>query len=202
VGNPYIRSNDDSGNRQLQADDISNAHGAFLASIGEYGIEGRTQDTPDRVSRFWMEWLDAPDVRLTTFPDEGCDEMVVVRGIGFYSMCEHHCLPFFGSVDVGYIPDGRIIGLSKIPRMVDHFSRRLQNQERLTKQITDALSDLLTPRGVAVVTRARHMCMEMRGIKTSAHTVTSSLTGVFRDAPEVRGEFMRLCLSSNASTDA
>ena len=136
--------------------------------------------------------MGAPDVRITTFPNEGYDEMIVVQGISFYSMCEHHLLPFHGTADVAYVPNERIIGLSKIPRIVDHFSRRLQNQERITNEVADAVQDCIDPFGVGVVLRARHMCMEMRGIKQKAATITSHLLGSFRRDEKQRAEFMAL----------
>ena len=124
---------------------------------------------------------------------EDYDDMVVVKDIEFYSQCEHHILPFFGKVHVAYIPDGRIVGLSKIPRLVDMFARRLQVQERLTTQIADAIEDTLHPRGVAVVVEGSHMCMLMRGVqKQSATMVTSHVKGVFRTDRATRQEFMAL----------
>ena len=119
--------------------------------------------------------------------------MIVERNITFYSMCEHHLLPFFGTATVAYIPDDKIIGLSKLARMVDHFSRRLQNQERVTTQIADFLQKELSPKGVGVVLNARHLCMEMRGIKKpNAVTTTSCLYGLFQTNPATRSEFLNL----------
>ena len=124
---------------------------------------------------------------------EDYDDMVVVKDIEFYSMCEHHILPFFGKVNIAYIPDGRIVGLSKIPRLVDMFARRLQVQERLTTQIAEAIQDALQPRGVAVVIEGSHMCMLMRGVqKQNATMVTSHVKGVFRTDRATRQEFMSL----------
>src|SRR6202162_263152 len=121
------------------------------------------------------------------------DEMVVVKDIEVYSLCEHHLLPFFGKAHVAYIPDGRIIGLSKIPRLVDMFARRLQVQERLTMQIGDALQSVLAPQGAGVVIEATHLCMAMRGVqKQNSSAVTSSLTGCFRDDDKSRNEFLSL----------
>ncbi|MCA9541372.1 MAG: GTP cyclohydrolase I FolE [Myxococcales bacterium] len=125
------------------------------------------------------------------------DEMVVVTHIEFYSLCEHHLLPFFGHCHVGYIPDGRIVGLSKIARIVDAFSRRLQVQENLTQQIADALMTHLTPRGVGVVVEARHLCMMMRGVaKQRSLMTTSAMLGDFRNEPECRAEFLSLIARS------
>ena len=125
--------------------------------------------------------------------EEAHENMVLVRDIEFYSMCEHHLLPFFGRIHVAYIPDGRIVGLSKLPRVVEVFARRLQVQERLTDQVADAIMECLAPQGVGVVADAVHLCMMMRGIeKQSSRTVTSSLRGVFRDDARTRDEFLRL----------
>jgi GTP cyclohydrolase I len=128
---------------------------------------------------------------------EAHDEMVVVRDIEFYSLCEHHMLPFFGVCHVAYIPDGRIIGLSKIPRVVDLFSHRLQVQERLTTQIADGLDEALQPKGLGVVLEASHLCMMMRGVeKQSSRTATSAMRGLFRSDPQARGEFLNLIKGS------
>ena len=122
-----------------------------------------------------------------------CDEMVIVRDIEFYSMCEHHLLPFFGKLHVGYLPDKKVIGLSKIPRIVDAFARRLQLQERLTAQVAQTLEDVLQPKGVGVICEARHFCMMMRGVeKQHSGTLTSSMLGAFRTLKETRTEFLSL----------
>jgi GTP cyclohydrolase I len=124
---------------------------------------------------------------------EKYDEMVIVRDIDLYSLCEHHLLPFYGKCHVAYVPDGQIVGLSKIPRIVEMFARRLQVQERLTQQVADCLERVLAPRGVAVVTDAYHLCMAMRGVeKQNAHAVTSSMTGIFLKDYRTRDEFMGL----------
>jgi len=125
--------------------------------------------------------------------EEAHDNMIMVRDVELYSMCEHHMLPFFGKAHIAYIPNGRIVGLSKIPRIVDVFARRLQVQERLTEQIAQALCSVLNPRGVGVVIEAYHLCMMMRGVqKQNSKTITSALTGAFRDDPKTRDEFLRL----------
>jgi GTP cyclohydrolase I len=125
--------------------------------------------------------------------EETHESMVMVRDIDFYSMCEHHMLPFFGKVHIGYIPDGRIVGLSKLPRVVEVFARRLQVQERLTEQIAQAIDETLRPRGVGVVIEAAHLCMMMRGVeKQGSKTITSALRGQFRECPMTRAEFLSL----------
>src|SRR5207249_2883400 len=130
---------------------------------------------------------------------EDHDNMIMVRDIELYSMCEHHMLPFFGKAHVAYIPDGKIVGLSKIPRLVDVFARRLQVQERLTEQIAEALCEVLRPRGVGVVIEASHLCMMMRGVqKQNSKTITSALRGLFRSEPSTRDEFLRLAHATAA----
>ena len=155
-------------------------------------------ETPARVAKAWMEWTSGyeadPELILKTFEDgaENYDEMVIVKEIPFYSHCEHHMAPFFGTAAIAYIPDGRIVGLSKLSRLLDCFARRFQVQERITQQVTGALMEHLQPKGAACVIRARHLCMESRGIKKAgSQTVTSSLQGVFRE-PAVRAEFFSL----------
>ena len=119
--------------------------------------------------------------------------MVIVRDIEFFSLCEHHLIPFFGKAHVGYIPNGKVIGLSKIPRIIDMFSRRLQVQERLTHQIADALNSVLNPKGVSVVMEGRHMCMQMRGVeKQNSYTSTSAMSGQFKKSAETRSEFLSI----------
>lgn len=150
-------------------------------------------DTPRRYEAFLKEFLTPDEFEPTVFTNEGYSEMVIQRNITFYSMCEHHLLPFFGTATIAYIPDKKIIGLSKLARTVDHFSRRLQNQERVTTQIADFLQKELSPKGVGVVLTARHLCMEMRGIKKpNAETMTSCLRGMFITDPATRAEFIDL----------
>jgi GTP cyclohydrolase I len=157
------------------------------------------RDTPQRVAKAWAEWtagykIKAEDI-LKTFEDggESYDQMVLVRDIPVYSKCEHHLADIFGTAAVAYIPNGRIVGLSKLSRLVDMHGRRLQVQERLTDDIAGDLWRCLEPRGVGVIVRARHMCMESRGIcQQGHHTVTCALRGVFKDDPTVRAEFMAL----------
>ncbi len=129
----------------------------------------------------------------TTFERDGYNEMVVLGPVDFYSMCEHHMLPFFGKAHIAYIPNGKIVGLSKLPRIVEIFSRRLQVQERLTEQVAGAIEDVLHPLGVGVVIEAYHLCMMMRGVeKQNSKTITSALRGTFRDDAKTRDEFLRL----------
>jgi GTP cyclohydrolase I len=142
----------------------------------------------------YAEMLAPRPFELTTFPnDEGYDELVLSRSIPLHSVCEHHMLPFIGVAHVGYLPGERIVGLSKLARMVEHFARRPQVQERLTKQVADWLNDNLAPRGVGVVVEAEHLCMTVRGVRAPASTtVTSTLLGLLRDDPRSRGEFLSL----------
>ncbi len=173
-----------------------------LRHLGEDPEREGLKKTPQRVSAA-LHWLTRgygidPDklIRDAMFEEEH-EQMVLVRDIDLYSMCEHHMLPFFGKAHVAYIPDGRIVGLSKIPRVVEVFARRLQVQERLTDQIADALQDTLRPHGVGVVIEAFHLCMMMRGVeKQHSKTITSSLRGVFRTEPRTRDEFIHLVSSS------
>jgi GTP cyclohydrolase IA len=175
----------------------------LLKAVGEDpGREG-LQRTPQRVEQAWIELLSGQKQRVedvigTGIFNEPCSEMVLVKDIEFYSMCEHHLLPFYGRVHVGYIPDGRIIGLSKIPRIVDVFARRLQVQERLTQQIAEAIQDALHPKGVGVVADAVHLCMMMRGVqKQNSSAMTSCLLGTFQSDAKTRNEFLAFVRSIN-----
>ncbi len=161
---------------------------------GREGLAGTPQRVADSL-RFLTDGydVDVADVVGDAIFEEPYDEMVVVRDVPFYSLCEHHLLPFFGAVHVAYQPAGRVIGLSKIPRLVEVFAHRLQLQERLTQQIAEGLLEALQPHGVGVVVDARHLCMEMRGVeRTGARTVTSCMLGVFRDDARTRTEFLEL----------
>ena len=170
----------------------------ILEAIGEDPDRQGLRRTPDRVedaleflTRGYRETL-AHAVGNGVF-EEAHESMVLVRDIEIYSLCEHHMLPFYGRAHVAYVPDGRILGLSKLPRIVDMFARRLQVQERLTDQVADAVMEVLGPRGVGVVVEAAHLCMMMRGVeKQNSKTVTSALRGIFRDDPKTRDEFLRL----------
>ncbi|MFI5257089.1 MAG: GTP cyclohydrolase I FolE [Gemmatimonadales bacterium] len=169
-----------------------------LALLGEDPEREGLKRTPERIARS-LAWLTrgyGMDVRSEigdALFAESHESMVMVRDIELYSMCEHHMLPFFGVAHVAYIPNGRIIGLSKLPRIVEVYARRLQVQERLTEQVAQAIEEAIQPRGVGVVIEASHLCMMMRGVeKQNSRTITSALRGVFRDCPMTRDEFLRL----------
>jgi GTP cyclohydrolase I len=159
------------------------------------GREGLA-NTPARVEKFYKEFYSKPDFNVTTFKNEGYDEMITQLNIPFYSMCEHHMLPFFGEAHIAYIPDQRIVGLSKLSRVLDNFAHGLQNQERITTQVAEYLYGKLDPHGVAVALKARHMCMEMRGIrKIGAQTTTTTLKGAFKHDRATRTEFLQVISS-------
>jgi GTP cyclohydrolase IA len=170
----------------------------LLAELGEDPNREGLRDTPRRVAQSLRFLTSGYDGDLDTVINGALftveySEMVIVRDIDFYSLCEHHLLPFFGKCHVAYLPNRRVIGLSKLPRVVELFARRLQVQERLTSQIAEALREKVDPLGVAVVMEARHLCMAMRGVeKQNAVTVTSSMLGVFRDDARTRNEFLEL----------
>ena len=170
----------------------------ILREIGEDPEREGLLSTPKRVEKSYAYLMRGYNQNLkdvvngAVFTSEA-DEMVIVRDIEFFSMCEHHMLPFFGHAHVGYIPKGKIIGVSKIARIVDMFARRLQVQERLTGQVAEALMEVLAPEGVGVVMEARHMCMQMRGVeKQNSVMTTSSMLGSFRDEAETRMKFLQL----------
>ena len=170
----------------------------LLEMVGEDPDREGLLKTPERVIRayrFLTEGYrkDVDELFNDAFFNEDYDEMVVVRDIEFYSLCEHHLLPFFGKAHVAYLPQKKIVGLSKIPRLVDHFARRLQVQERMTTQVAETMMEKLDPLGVAVVIEARHLCMVMRGVeKQHSRMTTSSMLGAFRDEESTRNEFMNL----------
>jgi len=168
----------------------------LLKAIGDNEKREGLKNTPKRYAeacgKLFSGYDKKPEDMLTVFDGEDYDEMIVVKDIEFYSTCEHHLLPFFGRAHIGYIPNGKIIGLSKIPRLVEIFSRRLQNQERLTVQVANALNDLLKPKGVGVILEARHLCMMARGVEKQNSVVkTSALTGLFKGNMNTRSEFLR-----------
>ena len=174
----------------------------LLERLGEDPSRDGLRRTPERVERS-LQWLtrgyglDPRDAIGDAVFEEDHHHMVLVKDIEMYSLCEHHMLPFFGKVHVAYIPNGRIVGLSKLPRIVDVFARRLQVQERLTAQIADALWDVLQPQGVGVVIEAYHLCMMMRGVeKQNSKTITSAMKGGFLSDPRTREEFLRLCMTN------
>ena len=170
----------------------------LLLRIGEDPTRDGLLDTPERVEKS-MAFLtrgytqDVPTVLHGALFDVDYDEMVIVKDIEFFSLCEHHLLPFFGKAHVAYLPKGKVIGLSKLPRLVDVFARRLQVQERLTAQIADAITEAIDPQGVAVIMEAQHLCMMMRGVeKQHSATVTSAMRGVFKTQLQTRNEFLSL----------
>ncbi|MFJ1759099.1 GTP cyclohydrolase I FolE [Amycolatopsis sp. NPDC088138] len=166
----------------------------LLRALGKDPTSEHLGDTPRRVANAYAEMLRPRDFKLTTFPnDEGYDELVLAKSIPVQSLCEHHMLPFRGVAHVGYLPGERILGLSKLARVVELFARDLQVQERLTKQVADWLQEHLAPKGVGVVIEAEHLCMSLRGVRASgALTVTSSLHGLLREEPKTRQEFFAL----------
>ncbi|MEE2876350.1 MAG: GTP cyclohydrolase I FolE [Candidatus Neomarinimicrobiota bacterium] len=170
----------------------------LLIEIGEDPEREGLKKTPSRVAKSWMTFAQGyrqvpEDVVGDAVFTEKCDEIVALKDIDFFSLCEHHLLPFKGIAHVGYLPGEKIIGLSKIPRIVEVFARRLQVQERLTQQIADALQSVLTPKGVAVVVEAEHLCMQMRGVeKKSSYMITSAVRGAFRENEKTRGEFLAI----------
>lgn len=166
----------------------------LLAYIGEDPSREGLQETPLRILRSWDKLFGGyklkPSDVLKTFTEGSCDEMVVLKDIEFYSTCEHHLQPFFGTISIGYLPKGRVLGISKLARLVEVFARRLQIQEKLVSQIADSLMDTLQPHGVMVVCKAKHMCISSRGIeKHNAVMVTSAIRGAFKKM-EVRNEFL------------
>ena len=179
-------------------DPIAELVDSLLVELGENPRRQGLRATPERVARALRELTDGyavkpEEVIADAIFDQDYDEMVLVKDIPFYSLCEHHMLPFFGQVHVGYLPKGKVVGLSKIPRLVEVFSHRLQIQEQLTNQVAEALNAALAPRGVGVVVEARHLCMERRGVETpGGRMITSCMLGTFRRDPRTRSEFLDL----------
>lgn len=171
---------------------------ALILSIGDDPTREGLKDTPGRVVKSWKELYsgykaDPKAVLGTTFEAAGYDQVVICKDIEMYSTCEHHMIPFYGTVHIGYIPLQRVVGLSKLARLVEVFSRRLQIQEKLTQQIADTIQDVLNPKGVMVVVKAKHLCMCARGIgKQNSEMVTSALHGIFKNHGEARSEFLEL----------
>ena len=183
---------------RFEPDELPGVIARLLEELGEDTTREGLVDTPRRVADSFRHLtegygLDPAEIVGDALFSEEYDDMVVVRDVNFFSLCEHHLLPFFGRVHVAYLPKGRVLGLSKVPRVVDAFAHRLQLQERLTRQIAEALNDVLEPNGVAVVIEARHLCMEMRGVeKQDSDTLASCMLGAFRDDARTRSEFLAL----------
>ncbi len=184
----------------VRADRVESAVRELLAALGEDPNREGLLDTPKRVARMYRELFSGltadPAVHLKRVFTERYDEIVLLRDIDFYSLCEHHLLPFHGRAHVAYLPDGKVVGLSKLARTVDAFARRPQVQERMTCQIADALMEHLNPKGAAVVVEAEHLCMKMRGVqKPNGVMITSAVRGVFKTDPAARAEVMELIRS-------
>jgi GTP cyclohydrolase I len=181
---------------KVGSEEIAEAVHHILHAVGENPERDGLKRTPERVARMYAELLSGYNADPVAVVNDAIfevkyDEMVIVRDVEFYSLCEHHLLPFMGRVHVAYIPDGKVLGLSKIPRIVDLFARRLQVQERMTRQIADVIRDLLHPQGVAVVVEGLHLCMMMRGVqKHNARMTTSAMHGAFRANLATRQEFL------------
>lgn len=181
----------------MQQGKIEDAVLRLIAALGENPSKNGLSETPRRVAAAYEKVFSGygkdPEKLLTVFSDKDYDEMIVVKDIEFYSTCSHHLLPFFGKAHIGYIPNGKIIGLSKIPRLVEIYSRRLQHQEKLTVEIAKALKDLINPKGVGVVIEAQHLCMMARGVeKQGSRVVTSAMLGLFKKKLNTRNEFLKL----------
>lgn len=187
---------------------MQNAVRTILTGIGEDPEREGLKATPERVQRMYEELCAGYQMDLETVVhgaifEENCDGMVLIRNISFYSMCEHHMLPFYGKMHVAYYPDGKIIGLSKIPRIVEMYARRLQVQERLTEQVCDAIESILHPKGIAVLTNGMHLCSIMRGVKKeSAELITTRFTGIFSGSPALKNEFYRQLELRNPEEEA
>lgn len=182
----------------MENDKINNLTKQLLEEIGEDPSREGLLKTPSRVSKAWSFFSrgynqDLDKIINNAVFNEDATDMVVVRDVEFFSLCEHHLIPFFGRAHVAYLPNGKVIGLSKIPRIIDMFSRRLQVQERLTRQIAETVKEILDPIGVAVIMEGQHMCMQMRGVeKQNSLTTTSSMLGKFRESDRTRSEFLSI----------
>ena len=185
--------------RSIDADAAQRAAADLLLALGADLSDEGLHETPRRMAVAYAELLTPQPFRPTTFPNDGYDELVLVRSIPFHSLCMHHLLPFHGVAHIGYLPGERILGLSKFARVVELFARDLQVQERMTKQIADWLQQRLAPKGVGVVLEAEHLCMSLRGVqKFGAKTATSALHGLVRDDPRTRQEFLALTTRSDS----
>tara|TARA_Y100000588_G_scaffold346323_1_gene394253 strand:- start:219 stop:779 length:561 start_codon:yes stop_codon:yes gene_type:complete len=182
----------------VENEKIAGLTNSLLREIGEDPTREGLIKTPSRVSKAWSFFSrgysqNIDEIVNNAIFNEDAKDMVVVRDVEFFSLCEHHLLPFFGKAHVGYLPNGRVVGLSKIPRIIDMFSRRLQVQERLTRQIAETIKDVLEPIGVAVIMEGQHMCMQMRGVeKQNSLATTSSMLGKFRESDRTRTEFLSI----------
>ena len=182
----------------MENDKIENLTKQLIEEIGEDPSREGLLKTPSRVSKAWSFFSagynqDLDKIINNAVFNEDATDMVVVRDVEFFSLCEHHLIPFFGRAHVAYLPNGKVIGLSKIPRIIDMFSRRLQVQERLTRQIAETVKEILDPIGVAVIMEGQHMCMQMRGVeKQNSLTTTSSMLGKFRESDRTRSEFLSI----------
>jgi GTP cyclohydrolase I len=194
LDDPTLGFDDISADPTVDLDGAEKASRDLLLALGADLDSDHLRETPRRVAKAYAELLTPRPFNPTTFPnDEGYDELVIVRDIPFQSLCAHHLLPFQGKAHVAYLPDERLVGLSKLARVVEHYSRRLQLQERLTTQVADWLDDRLKPRGVGVVLEAEHLCMSLRGVQTSGScTATSALRGAVKDDARTRQEFLSL----------
>ena len=182
---PWEAKEDDS--QETVEDNVKRLLQYFGEDVNREGLK----ETPKRFVKFFTEFLNPPKWNCTTFEGEGYDEMIVQTNIPFHSLCEHHIAPFFGTGTIAYIPNKRIVGLSKLARTLETYSRRLQNQERITIQVAEFLWKELEPKGVAVQITAKHMCMEMRGVKKhDTHTTTTKLLGIFKEDASARAEFL------------
>lgn len=182
------------GGYELSVEDELASHFASILDLLGYDDNPHTKDTPRRAARAWIELTQGEDFNATAFKNMDIDQMVVCQDIPFYSLCAHHMLPFFGTAHVAYIPGDNLLGLSKLARAVEHFSRGLSVQEELTKDVMDFLLETLgNPKGVAVVMQASHLCMQMRGVERTGKTTTSAMNGVFLDPQkEARAEFFNI----------
>jgi len=196
TGETEVKPNSSEYSRRVQL--ISNSAKTLLSAVGEDPNREGLIKTPQRYAEAMLFFTKGYETTLSEVTNdavftENTDEMVVVKDIDIYSLCEHHLVPFFGKVHIGYIPNGKVLGLSKLARIAEIFARRLQVQERLTRQIADAIVEAINPLGVAVVIECSHMCMSMRGIqKTESMTTSSAMSGVFRDDEKTRREFLSL----------
>jgi len=195
-GASYLGNLDE--NKKMKKNNIQELTEALLLELGEDPNREGLIKTPERVAKAWKFFTkgyyeNIDEITNRAIFTEDVQDMVIVRDIEFFSLCEHHLLPFFGKAHVGYIPNGKVIGLSKIPRIVDMYSHRLQVQERLTNQVANGIKKILDPIGVAVVMEGKHMCMQMRGVeKQNSFASTSAMLGQFRESTETRSEFLSI----------